>query len=52
MLGSVHQIMRAGNRVHFEQGNCYVENVSRGRRTRIDENGGTFEVGIWVQKQR
>ena len=52
MLGSVYQIMRAGNRVHFEKGNCYVENDNAGRKTRIEENGGTFEVGIWVPKQR
>ena len=52
MLGSIYQIMCAGNRVHFEKRDCYVENVNTGRRTRIEEKGGTFEVGIWVPKQR
>ena len=41
MLGSVYQIMRAGNRVHFEKGNCYVENTNKGRKTKIQEKDGT-----------
>ena len=47
-LGSVNQMLKAGNIVHFETGNCYVEDARTGRRTRADEKGGTFEVGIWV----
>ena len=49
-LGSVHQMLKAGNRVHFETGNCYVEQIATGRVTRIDEKQGTFEIGIWVPK--
>ena len=49
-LGSVYQMLRAGNRVHFEQGNCYIEHICTGKRTKIDEKGGTFEVGVWVPK--
>ena len=49
-LGSVNQMLKAGNRVHFETGNCYVESIRTGRRTKIEEEGGTFEVGIWVPK--
>ena len=48
MLGSVNQMLKAGNRVHFETGNCYIEEIRTGRRTIMDEKGGTFEVGIWV----
>ena len=47
-LGSVNQMLKAGNRVHFETGNCYVENTRAGVKTKIEEKGGTFEVGIWV----
>ena len=50
-LGSVNQMLKAGNRVHFETGNCYVQNVRTGSKTRIEEKGGTFEVGIWVPAQ-
>ena len=49
-LGSVFQVLRAGNVVHFEKGNCYIENANTGVRTKIEEKGGTFEVGIWVPK--
>ena len=49
-LGSVNQMLKAGNRVHFETGNCYVEHVRTGVRTEIQEKNGTFEVGIWVPK--
>ena len=49
-LGSVCQMLKAGNRVHFEQGNCYIENIRTGRRTEIDEKGSTFEIGVWVPK--
>ena len=51
-LGSVNQMLRAGNRVHFEAGNSYIENVRTGHRTKIEEKRGTFEVGIWVPKSR
>ena len=47
-LGSVHQMLKAGNRVHFEPGNCNIEHISTGRMTRMEEKHGTFEVGIWV----
>ena len=47
-LGSVHQMLKAGNSVHFELGNCYIEHVQSGTITPIVEKDGTFEVGIWV----
>ena len=47
-LGSVSQMLRAGNRVHFEKGNCYVQHVSTGRVTPVIERNGMFEIGIWV----
>ena len=51
-LGSVNQMLKAVNRVHFETGNCYIEHVRTGVRTEIQEKNGTFEVGIWVPKSR
>ena len=47
-LVSVHRLLEAGSRVHFEQGNCYVEHVTTQRRTDIIERNGAFEVGFWV----
>ena len=49
-LGSVNQMLKAGNIVHFERGNCYVEDTRTKKRTKVEEKGGTFEVGIWVPK--
>ena len=49
-LGSVFQMLKAGNKVHFEKDNCYIENDRTGVRTPIEEVAGTFEVGVWVPK--
>ena len=49
-LVSVNRILEAGNRVHFESGNCYVEHVKSGRRTKVIERNGAFEVGFWVAR--
>ena len=49
-LVSVHRLLEAGNRVHFERGNCYVEHVKSGAKTDIAERNGSFEVGFWVPK--
>ena len=51
-LVSVHRLLEAGNRVHFEPGNCYVEHIKKGVRTRIVERSGAFEVGFWVPRAR
>ena len=48
-LGSVHQMLKAGNVVHFEPGNCFIRNVQTGARTTIEEKNGMFEVGVWVR---
>ena len=49
-LGSVHQMLRAGQCVHFESGNCYIRDTKTGRVTSMEEKNGTFEVGIWVPR--
>ena len=49
-LGSVSQMLKAGNKVQFEKGNCYIENEATGRRTSIKEKAGTFEIGVWVPR--
>ena len=49
-LGSVNQMIKANNRVNFECGNCYIQNLSTGVKSKIEEKGGTFEIGLWVLK--
>ena len=49
-LMSVYQVVLAGNAVHFESGNSYIENTWTGNRTPIIERHGSYEVGLWVPK--
>jgi len=51
-LLSVRRICSGGkNRVVFEDGGGYIENVSTGRRTKIVEEGGTYALWLWVLVQ-
>ena len=55
VLGSVREMVRAGNKVVFDQdssGKCcsYLEHKSTGKRTAIHENNGNFEFIIKVPK--
>ena len=43
-------MLEAGNRVLFEPGNCYIENITTGARTNIIEKNGAFEIGFWVPR--
>ena len=38
--------------MHFEPGKCYIEHLSTGKKTKIEEKQGTFEVGVWVPQSR
>ena len=49
-LVSVHRLLEAGNRVHFEPGNCYVEHITTRVKTKIIDKGWAFEVGFWVPR--
>ena len=44
-------MIKAGNGVNFEKGNCYIENLATRAKTKIEETCGTFEVGIWVPRK-
>ena len=50
-LGSVHSMVQAGNMVHFEQGNCYIQHKESGQVTPIIETHGAYEIGLWVPSQ-
>ena len=49
-LGSVNQMLKAGNLVHFEPGNCYVRHLMSGKTTPFQEKTGAYEIGVWVRK--
>ena len=50
-LGSVHRMVQAGNLVHFEQGNCYIQHKTGGQVTPIIEKNGAYEIGLWIQNE-
>ncbi len=41
-------MIKAGNRVNFELGNCFIQNKTTGAKTKIEERGGSFEFDLWV----
>jgi len=51
-LMSVAKILKAGNRVVFEEGNSYIEDVQTNERMYMKEQGGMFMVKLWVNKSQ
>ena len=51
-LGSVIRMCEAGNVVHFEDGNNYIQNVKSGQRTYMRNNGKGYVVDMWVPNGR
>ena len=47
-LASVCKICEAGNRVVFEQGSSYIENLKTGKRTNIEETGTGYRIKVWL----
>ena len=48
-LGSVGKICDAGNRVVFEPGGGYIENMKTGRRTALRKEGRAYKLDMWVR---
>ena len=48
-LASVYRMVQAGNMVHVEKGNCYIQRVESGAVTPLLEKNGGFEIGLWVE---
>ena len=50
-LLSVKKVVKAGNRVVFEEGSSYVENVDSGERMYMKEqDGGMYTLKFWVKR--
>ena len=47
-LLSVQRAIDGGNRVVFEKGWSYIENVKSGEKTWLEEKGGMFMLKVWV----
>ena len=50
-LGSVNEMVKAGNKVVFEQKGSYIENTTSGRKTPLLEERGQFFLQLWTPKQ-
>ena len=51
VLASVSRICEGGTeRVVFEKGNNYIENLQTGRRTRMVERDGVYVIEAWIDK--
>ena len=49
-LLSVSKVVKAGNRVVFEEEGSYVEDRSTGERLYLKEAGGMYMLKLWVKK--
>ena len=47
-LASVFRMVEAGNAVHFEKGNCFIQHLATGAVTPMLERSGGYEIGLWV----
>ena len=47
-LGSVSRVMKAGNRVVFDEDGSYVVNKATGETTWMREERGIFKIDVWV----
>ena len=51
-LMSVRRMTEAGNRVVFEPGNNYIENINTGKKTKIEFDGKAYMVPIWLPQPK
>ncbi len=50
-LLSVRRAIDGGNRVVFEKGWSYIESLSTGEKTWMEEKGGMFMLKVWVPNE-
>ena len=48
---SVKKVMRAGNRVPFDEEGTYIEDKVTGEKIRATDDGGMFMVKMWVNRK-
>ena len=49
-LGSVRAMVKAGNKVVFDDGDSYILNKATGVKTRMEDRNGAFVFDIWVPR--
>ena len=48
-LLSVSRVVKAGDKIVFDDGDSYIEDKASGERIRIQEDGGMYAVKMWVR---
>ena len=51
-LLSVSKVVRAGNKVVFDDNGSYIEHKSTGEITPLSEVGGPYKLKLWVPKNQ
>ena len=51
-LLSVSKVVKAGNRVVFDQGGCYIEHKLSGEVTPLIKQRGLYKLKMWVPKDQ
>ena len=51
-LLSVSKVVRAGNRVVFDEEGSYIEHKQTGEVTPLSEVGGLYKLKMWVPKNQ
>ena len=49
-LGSVRAMLKAGNRVVFDEGDSFIVNKTTGVKTVIEDRNGAFVFDIWIPR--
>ena len=51
-LGSVIRMCEAGNVVHFETGNNFIQNVKSGKKEYMRNTGKWYDIDMWVPNNK
>ena len=51
-LLSVAKLVKSGNRVVFDEGNCFIENKTTKQRIPIEEKNGTYALRVWINRDQ
>ena len=51
-LLSVVKLVKSGNRVVFDEGNCFIENKNTKQRIPIEERNGAYVLKVWINRDQ
>ena len=51
-LLSVGKLVKSGNKVVFEEGNCFIENKTTKQRIPMEERNGSYVLKVWIHRDQ